>query len=477
VSIKPKWLLEFADSIDHSVVQESVQSDVDLPPDDLIAVPNSSIGTLYSNTRVTPTSHFQDTRHVILTLPGRHEYPPGAVLTIYPKNFPSDVSALLDRMSWTSVADVPLKFAPTRKGLINFESYPSPPVALPCFTLRSLLTNHLDIMAIPRRSFFGHLLHYTEDEMHLERLQEFTSPDLVDELYDYTTRPRRSILEALSDFPAVSIPWQEACSVIPMMRGRQFSIASGGLLKEANTLQGASVESSLEALDGGLSTDTRVDLLIAIVKYKTIIKRIRQGVATRYIATLKPGQQITVTLQMGGLGIKEDGMHKPVVMVGPGTGVAPMRALAYERMKWRMPNMALSNTANDLLFYGCRNKDVDEYFKSEWENLNLDVRTAYSRDQVGCNLLQCLQMYSLIVNQREKVYVQDLVRNHGSAVFSLLAERGGIVFICGSSGRMPQAVRQALTDVFVKEGSMSLTDAEEFLKRLEKEGRYLQETW
>jgi sulfite reductase alpha subunit-like flavoprotein len=62
-------------------------------------------------------------------------------------------------------------------------------------------------------------------------------------------------------------------------------------------------------------------------------------------------------------------------------------------------------------------------------------------------------------------------------VYSLLAERGGIVFICGSSGRMPQAVRQALTDVFITEGSMTLADAEEFLKRLEKEGRYLQETW
>lgn len=62
-------------------------------------------------------------------------------------------------------------------------------------------------------------------------------------------------------------------------------------------------------------------------------------------------------------------------------------------------------------------------------------------------------------------------------MFSRLVERGGIVFICGSSGRMPQAVRQALTDVFIKEGGMALVDAEEFLKRLEKEGRYLQETW
>lgn len=70
-----------------------------------------------------------------------------------------------------------------------------------------------------------------------------------------------------------------------------------------------------------------------------------------------------------------------------------------------------------------------------------------------------------------------MIRQESARVFSLLAERSGIVFVCGSSGRMPQAVRQALTDVFVKEGAMAIEDAEEFLKRLEKEGRYLQETW
>jgi sulfite reductase alpha subunit-like flavoprotein len=376
VPIKPKWLLGFAEPGGDST-RQTVQHDQDLPPDDLIAIPNSLVGTIHSNTRVTPTSHFQDTRHIILTIPGRQEYPPGAVLTVYPKNFPSDVTALLDLMSWTSVADKPLKFVPTKDGLTSSHNYAPPPLSVPSLSLRSLLTNHLDIMAIPRRSFFGNLLHYTEDEMHLERLREFTSPELVDELYDYTTRPRRSILEVLADLPAVKIPWQEVCSVIPMMRGRQFSIASGGLLKEAQ---------SLKAVSSVDTSDTRVDLLIAIVKYRTIIKRLRQGVATRYIGTLRAGQRITVTLQMGGLGLKEDDMQKPVVMVGPGTGVAPMRALAYERLKWRTSDPSVT-APKDLLFYGCRNKDVDEYFGSEWKDLDVDVRTAYSRDQVGlCHL-------------------------------------------------------------------------------------------
>lgn len=364
----------------------------DVPADNLIAIHNGLIGTVYSNERVTPSNHFQDTRQITLIIPGQYDYPPGAVLTIYPKNFPSDVSTILDLMSWTSIADKPLQFVPTHEELAHTENYPPAPLSVADFTLRSLLTDHLDIMAIPRRSFFEHLMQYTTDEMHLERLRDFTSPELVDELYDYTTRPRRSILEVLGDLPAVKLPWQKVCSVIPLMRGRQFSIASGGHLKDAR---------SLAPFAKSTVPQTRIDLLIAIVKYKTIMKRIRQGVATRYIATLRAGQQITVTLQKGGLGLSDDDLHKPVVMIGPGTGVAPMRSLAYERLKWRATGAADADVGMDLLFFGCRNKDVDEYFKSEWNKMNVTVHTAYSRDQVRFSIV-LLAVFSRLLQSSER---------------------------------------------------------------------------
>lgn len=272
-------------------------------------------------------------------------------------------------MSWDEIADKPLAFVSTRPA--NSITTDQPPISLPQhyqLTLRILLTNYLDIMSIPRRSFFAHLMQYTTDEMYVERLKEFLSPDLIDELYDYTTRPRRSILEVLSDFHSVKLPWQKICSIIPLMRGRQFSIASGGELKTAG--------------DGS----TRVDLLVALVKYRTIMKRIRYGVATRYIATLKPGQEVTVTLQKGGLNITKSDIYKPVVMVSPGTGIAPMRSLIWERKMQREHFAGVpQNGIKDVLFFGCRNKGVDDYFKEEWalEDLRVDVHTAYSREQVS----------------------------------------------------------------------------------------------
>jgi sulfite reductase alpha subunit-like flavoprotein len=417
VQIQPKWVLCLLNGTDEAR-EKTAHSEIvaDEPPQDLIPISGGLTATIHQNERVTHQSHFQDTRHVILTVPGDHSYPPGATLTVYPKNFPSDVDNFISLMQWTEIADQPLGFIASNQEA-NPDNYPPTPIPdLPSnyvLTVRTLLTNHLDIMSIPRRSFFAQLIHHTTDEMHLERLHEFISPELVDELYDYTTRPRRSIVEVLSDFNAVQLPWQTICTVIPMMRGRQFSIASGGALKSGATApQPVPVTQSV----GGVFGTTRLDLLIAIVKYRTVIKRIRHGVATRYISGLRPGQQITVTLQQGGLGIKESDIQRPVVMVAPGTGVAPMRSLALERKAQRelLGNEAESvGQIKDILFFGCRKKGLDEYFASEWNSLGIDVSVACSRDQ------------------REKVYVQDLIKREGARVFQALAERGGMVFVCG----------------------------------------------
>ena len=407
VLLEPKWILDFANvealsastkisqngkrisedlenSIDHSDLQPESP---DIPAEDLLAISGSLTATVVSNTRLTPPMHWQDVRHLTLTATSQHPYYPGDTLTIYPKNFPSDVTQFLKIMNWLPIADNPLKFIPTSPATLS--SHASSPLHSPPspsnLTLRKLLTNYLDIISIPRRSFFPQLAHFTDDPFHRERLLEFTNPEYIDELYDYTTRPRRSILEVLQEFESVHIPWQRVCSIIPFMRGRQFSIASGGRLKT-------------------VEDHARFELLIAIVKYRTIIKRIRQGVCTRYIASLQPGQQLSVTLQKGALGISKTESDKPVIMVGPGTGVAPMRALIYERLAWQKETMQeLTNggkgedtqrreprgntRSTDTLFFGCRNSQADFFFKQEWETLKkekamLDVFPAFSRDQV-----------------------------------------------------------------------------------------------
>lgn len=465
VLLDPKWILDIAHDSQAQAPQSShpihavgETNAADAPPSsELLDIPGGITAGVTSNERVTPQIHWQDVRHIKFDISGTHPYSPGDVLTIYPKNFPSDVSLLLSTMGWTSMADVALRFLPSSPSTSPDAALPIPHVTKDgTVTLRELLTNHLDIMSIPRRSFFAQIAHYTSDQFHRDRLLEFTNPEYIDELYDYTTRPRRSVLEVLQEFESVKIPWQRVCSIIPTLRGRQFSIAS--------------------AYDPTVTPQekTRIELLIAIVKYKTVIKRIRQGVATRYIASLQAGQGITVTLSKGGLGVSETELDRPVIMIGPGTGVAPMRSLIYQRTLWREQAKQLTNGSDvtartdaqveDVLFFGCRNAASDYYFQNEWEEMRaagtpLRVLTAFSRDQ------------------RQKVYVQDLVRQQSALVHDALANHNGIIYICGSSGKMPQAIREALIECFQEHGELDREEAEKYLAAMEKGGRYRQETW
>ena len=405
--------------------------------------------TLEENRRLTPGTHWQDVRHMIFRSNQPAAYGPGDVLTIFPKNFSQDVDQLLHRMDWTDIADKPIKFTPTN-ATMRGAFCPSPPISLPgpSTTIRTLLSEYLDLTAIPRRSFFSLIAHFTDNQFHKDRILEFTKPEYIDELYDYTTRPRRSILEVLQEFESVKIPWQWAANILPELRGRQFSIASGGQMKQN--------------ADGS----ARFELLVAIVKYKTVIRKIREGVCTRYLAHLPAGTNLRVGVQKGGLAITEDEAERPIIMISPGTGVAPMRSLIWERLQWAKERININNaawTGRSILFFGCRNQTTDYFFQDEWQDLqqrmSLTVHPAFSRDQ------------------GHKVYVQNLIRQHSDSVYDLLHDGGGFVYVCGSSGKMPVEVRAALVDVFRDAGNMVQKDAESYMEAMEKEGRYKQETW
>ncbi|KAM3416954.1 NADPH-dependent diflavin oxidoreductase 1 [Cercospora zeina] len=466
--IEPKWKLVAQPAEDdtsninglHGKFEGADAIDPSLPSPSLLPIVGSYAAHIEHNERITPPKHFQDVRLLDLRVDEQVAYGPGAVAVIHPKNFPQDVQAFIELMKWQDVADVPLSLTTSKDLSNNKLSTPSPlrlfDLSAVHLTLRWLLENVLDIMSIPRRSFFAGLVHFagdgTEDEAYQkERLLELANPELIDELWDYTTRPKRTIVEAMMDFTLIKIPWPYALTALPLMRGRQFSIASGGALK----------------LDD--SGRTRVQLLIAIVDPPSpIIKyRRRYGVCTRYIATLKERQKISIGLQAGYLDVQPAELEVPVVMIGPGTGLAPMRSMIHERVKWAEESQSAecpSALAGDTLFFGCRNEESDYFFREEWQsfaqNDGLSVCTAFSRDQ-----------------DKPRQYVQDQIRANGVKVCEALLQENGKVYVCGSSGNMPKGVRQALIDAFMDHGVISAEEAETYLEKMEKTGRYKQETW
>ncbi|KAH7031198.1 uncharacterized protein B0I36DRAFT_119824 [Microdochium trichocladiopsis] len=417
------------------------------PPADLLPIPDSYEACVVANERVTPGEHWQDVRSIALDL----ELPksatarmrnchiaPGSVVTLFPKNFPADVQLLIDLMGWGDIADEP--FEHHSRLNLGFTKAPEPKgcYPLPRSTLRQLLINNYDITAIPKRIFFELIAWHTDDETHRERLREFADPKYTDEFYDYTSRPRRSILEILNDFPSVKIPYQEVPTIFPVIRGREYSIASGG--EKCSPRPGI----------------LRLDILVALVKYKTVLRKVRQGLCSRYLAAVELNTPIVVQFAPAHKGPPSGPEHaqRPLLAIAPGTGVAPMRSLIWDRHADGVRNPGAAG--QNVLFFGGRNRKADFFYEAEWRELGVEVHATFSRDQ------------------REKVYVQDLLRQQAPLVCDLIS-RNAIVCLCGSSGRMPEAVRQALCDVLV-EGRVA-PDHETAKKLFNNPSRYWEEVW
>ena len=388
---------------------------------------------MIDNRRLTPEQHWQDVRLVSFDVPERQageklQCNPGDCLTIYPKNFPEDVHRLIAILGWEQVADIPLD-------LSVCSSLPQNLFAPQPCTIRNLLLENIDITAIPRRSFLRSLSYFASNPEQQERLLEFTKNEFIDEYFDYATRSRRSILEVLEEFKSVRLPPDRLFDVFPLIRGRDFSIASGGLGSSPNTTTPPS---------------TRVDLLVALVRYQTILRKPRQGLCSRYLASMPVPSIIRVTHKPVLSPIHgAANARRPLIAIATGTGVAPVRFLVHERLSH-------NQVGPMLLFFGNRNRNADYFFADEWEELatqgKLLVFTAFSRDQ------------------EKKVYVQQILRQEAARIADLIPQKP-IFAICGGSSKMADACKQAVFDPY-KEGG----DSEAREKELEAV-TWWQEIW
>lgn len=384
--------------------------------------PGVQTAKITSNERITTKDHFQDVRHLKLDSVSEKDtlkYQCGDTIALYPSNHVDEIDLLIKHQGWENIANKLIK--------VNDEFISCLPGGLvQPLTLRNLLLHHLDIVAVPRRSFFATVWHFASDEDEQERLWEFSILDGIEDLFDYANRPRRSVLETILEFTSLKIPISYLVEVMPILRPRLFSIASQPQLAPS------------------------VELAVAIVKYKTIIRRIRRGLCTRWITTLENDDMIPYTLHKSPLPCDET---RPAIMIAPGTGIAPMRSLI------------LSEKINSpmYLFFGCRHKSKDYIFAEDWKDVeNLTVHAAFSRDTDG---------------DSGGGYVQTQLMRQRKTVGELIVDQDATVYLCGSSGAMPRQVRLTLVEIVRQFSNSSEEDANSYVQDMEVKGRYLQETW
>ena len=211
-----------------------------------------------------------------------------------------------------------------------------------------------------------------------------------------------------------------------------------------------SIASSLRSNPG------RVALTVDTVRYK-IAKRPRLGVASTFLADrIAPGAKVKAYVQRAQhFGLPDD-PATPIIMIGPGTGVAPFRAFLHERMATKAPG-------RNWLFFGHQRRDHDFFYEDEFNAMKAAgvltrLSLAWSRDG------------------ERKFYVQDRMREVGRDVWSWLAD-GAYVYVCGDARHMAKDVERALVDIVAQFGARSTAEAIAFVADLKKRGRYQQDVY
>jgi sulfite reductase (NADPH) flavoprotein alpha-component len=200
-----------------------------------------------------------------------------------------------------------------------------------------------------------------------------------------------------------------------------------------------------------------VHLTIAVVRYETHGRQ-RKGVASTYLADrIGEGDGIPVFVHTAkGFRLPEN-QDTPIIMVGPGTGVAPFRAYLQERK-------AIGAKGKNWLFFGDQHEKTDYMYREEFEQAERDglltiLSTAFSRDIPG-----------------KKVYVQDRMMERAGEIWSWL-EEGAHFYVCGDAKRMAKDVDATLYKIVQEQGGKTVEEAALYVEGLKKEKRYKRDVY
>jgi len=351
-----------------------------------------------SRRRLNKSGSEKETWHIEIDLAGTDlDYEVGDSFGIFPANDPTLVEAVIGALG--APADFPIGGRTLREVLADGVSLSPAPDML--FQLMSYLTGG------ERRKL-------------AKTLASGQDPDGDAATLD--------VLAALQKFPGIRPDPEAFIEALDPLQPRVYSISSSPKMNAG-----------------------RVSLTVDAVRYE-IDKRVRLGVASTFLATrVEPGQRLRVYMQKAQHFALPADPKKPIVMIGPGTGIAPFRAFLQERLATNAPGP-------NWLYFGHQRSDYDFFYEDELKAMRKSghlarLTLAWSRDG------------------DEKIYVQHRMRDDGRDLWAWL-ERGAHIYVCGDALRMAKDVERALIDVVAEHGKRSPEDAARYVAELKKNDRY-----
>ena len=286
--------------------------------------------------------------------------------------------------------------------------------------VQQALLHHLQPTRLSRK-IVHHFAHKTAAKALTTLLQPEQAAHLETFLYD------RGLIDLLQDYPGAITASDELVAILPRLAPRLYSISSS------------------PAAHG-----REVHCTIAVVRYRSH-NRERGGIASTMLNDrVAVGARVPIYIQPNKK-FRLPAADVPMIMIGPGTGIAPFRSFLHERQ-------ALGHKGRNWLFFGERSAQTDFLYCHELQTMTASghltrLDTAFSRDQA------------------HKIYVQDRMREHGAELWRWLGD-GGQVYVCGDASRMAKDVDAALHEVIAHHGNMSADAAKEYVSQLHDDRRY-----
>jgi sulfite reductase (NADPH) flavoprotein alpha-component len=366
------------------------------------------LSTVRVNELQTAKGSEKETRHIELTLDEGMTYTPGDAVGINPENRTAAVAEVM----------AALKFKGDERVLDHYKVE---------ISLEEALRTRLSIGKLVR----GSVKQYAKLAPGLEGLQAMVGPEHKAQAEEYCWG--REFIDLVTDFPGVVTEPQQLFHVLQRLVPRMYSIASSQKMHKDN-----------------------VQITVRVIRYESH-ERSRQGVASGQLGERAlVGTTLPIFLHANGNFRLPEDASAPVIMIGPGTGVAPFRAFLEERQ-------ATGQAGENWLFFGDQREKSDFLYRDQFHAMHKDgvltrLDTAFSRDQA------------------QKVYVQDRMREHAADLFEWL-ERGAYFYVCGDVTRMAKDVESMLLDVIAKGSNGTLDHAAEYLTAMKKQKRYQRDVY
>ncbi|WP_341280938.1 cytochrome P450 [Paenibacillus sp. FSL H8-0537] len=382
--------------------------------------------TVQNNRELQASESGRSTRHIEILLPEGISYHEGDHIGVLPLNRGENVDRILKRFGMDGSEMICLSTEGSHLAHLPLDR---------SVNVRELIQSCVEIQVPVTRAQLQELAVHTVCPPHRRELEAM----MEDERYTpYILGNRVTMLELLEQYEACELPFVRLLELLPPLKPRYYSISSSPLLHPRE-----------------------VSITVGVVKDQAWSgKGEYAGVASTYLAERAPGDRVLIFVQTPESGFRlPEEAAAPIIMIGPGTGVAPFRGFLQARSVLKKQGVALGEAH---LFYGCRNEmDFlyrDELIQFEQEGI-VKLHTAFSR-----------------VVSEPKTYVQDLMKQVSSSLVDLMDQRGKI-YVCGDASQMAPAVEETLKAAYQERHGAKAEAGDRWLEQLEQDSRYVKDVW